>query len=145
MSEKENAAVIERIQEEVLKQGNLGLIDELFSADVVDHSNLPGFSPGREGIRQMIAMYRGVFTNAQVDVKDKIAEGDKVVSRCTISGTHTGEYLGIAPTGKQITITVLGMDRVVGGQVVEHWEHFDPLVLMQLAGLVPPHSATKQA
>ncbi len=116
----------------------LELIDELFSADVVDHSNLPGFSPGREGIKQMIAMYRGVFENAEVNVESMVAEGDEVVSRCTISGKHVGEYLGIAPTGKHITIIVLGVDRVVDGKVVEHWEHFDPLVLMQLIGYMPP-------
>ena len=137
MPENETRAVVRRIQEEVLKQGRLDLIDELFSADVVDHSNLPGFSPGREGIRQMIAMYRGVFDNAQVNIESVVAEGDEVVSRCTISGTHVGEYLGIAPTGKHITITVLGVDRVVDGKVVEHWEHFDPLVLMQLIGRLP--------
>jgi len=133
----ENKAVVHRIQEEVLKKGKLELIDELYSAEVVDHSNLPGFSPGREGIKQMIAMYRGVFDNAKVNVESMIAEGDEVISRCTISGTHAGNYLGIAPTGKHITITVLGVDRVVDGKVVEHWEHFDPLVLMQLIGFMP--------
>ena len=136
MKGNESKVVVRRIQEEVLKQGRLELIDELFSADVIDHSNLPGFSPGREGIKQMIAMYRGVFENAQVNVQSMIAEGDEVVSRCTIRGTHVGPYLGIAPTGKQVTITVLGVDRVVDGKVVEHWEHFDPLVLMQMVGFV---------
>jgi predicted ester cyclase len=137
LPENENRAVVRRIQEEVLKEGRLDLIDELFSADVIDHSNLPGFSPGREGIRQMIAMYRGVFENAQVNIESVVAEGDEVVSRCTISGTHVGEYLGIAPTGKHVKITVLGVDRVVDGRVVEHWEHFDPLVLMQMIDYLP--------
>ncbi len=138
MPAEENKALVRRLYEEVLNKGNLGVIDELCSADVVDHSAPPGIPSGIEGVKQMMAMYRAVFPDMHVTIEDLIAEGDKVVSRYTLRGTQKGNFMGIAPTGKQVTLTGIAIDHRVDGKVVEHWENFDQLGMMQQLGVSPP-------
>jgi predicted ester cyclase len=69
--------------------------------------------------------------------EDQIAEGDKVASRWTMRGTHTGELLGIAPTGKQATMTGIVISRLAGSTIAEEWENFDQLGLLQQLGVIP--------
>jgi steroid delta-isomerase-like uncharacterized protein len=138
MSTEENKALVQRFYEEVLNKGNLGVIDELLSADVVDNSVAPGTVSGIEGAKQMIGMYRAAFPDIDVTIEDLIAEGDKVVSRYTLRGTQKGSFMGIAPTGKKITLTGIAVDRIFGGKCVEHWENFDQLGMMQQLGVIPP-------
>ena len=101
MSE-ENKALVRRLYDEVLKKGDLGVIDELCSPNLVDHSAPPGVLPGIEGAKQMIGMYRAAFPDLVVSVEDLIAEGDKVVFRLTMRGTHKGELMGIAPKASRL-------------------------------------------
>ncbi len=124
--------------EEVLNKGNLEVIDELCSADVVDHAAPPGTPPGIEGVKQMIGMYRAAFPELHITIEDMIAEGDKVACRYTLRGTHQGDLMGISPSGKQVTVRGIDIGRIVGGKSVEHWEVFDELGMMQQLGLVPP-------
>lgn len=82
-------------------------------------------------------MIRAAFPDLHVTVEDMVAEGDKVVARVTMSGTHKGEFMGIAPTGKQITVGIIEILRIAGGKVVEHWNVVDSLGMMQQLGAVP--------
>jgi len=133
----ENKAIARRVQEEAFNQGNLAVIDELVSADYVDHDLPPGFPPGREGFKQMVAMYRAAFPDVQMTIDDVVAEGDKVVMRWTAKGTHQGELMGIPPTNKQVTVTGVDINRLAGGKLAEHWGHFDQMGMMQQLGVIP--------
>lgn len=117
---QDNKALIRRIYAEALLQGNLALIDEVFSADFVDHST-PGQPPGPGGVKDYFAAIRAGFPDIQVVLEDMIAEGDRVVVRTNWRGTHLGSYDGVAPTGKVAARTLTQIFRIVGGMVVDEW------------------------
>ena len=77
------------------------------------------------------------FPDLHVDVKDLIAEGEKLVTRYSVHGTHKGELMGIPPTGKEVSITGVAIDRFENGLSVEHWEIIDQVGLMQQIGAIP--------
>lgn len=139
MSTEENKALARRFVEEAWSKGNLAVIDELLAANFVLHAApLPGVSPDREGYKQWVSMTSAAYADGQTTVEDLIAEGDKVVARWSWRGTHKGEIWGIAPTGKQVTITGISIDRIVDGKIVEEWIEMDMLGMMQQLGVVPP-------
>lgn len=82
-------------------------------------------------------MTLSAFSNIQVTIEDIIAEEDKVVPRFTARGTHTGEFVGITPTGKEVNLMQISIDRVSGGKIVEHWGLAHQMALMQQLGFVP--------
>jgi predicted ester cyclase len=92
---------------------------------------------GRDGIKQLINLYRAAFPDFHMTFEDQIAEGDKVASRWTMRGTHTGDLLGIGPTGKQGTMTGIVISRLAGHTIAEEWENFDQLGLLQQLGVMP--------
>lgn len=137
MSIEENKALTRRFYEEISK-GNLAVVDELVAIDLVEHSPfVPGQAPGRQGTLELFTMMHAAFPNLRIIAEDMVAEGDKVVARGTMSGTHKGEFMGIAPTGKQITVGMIEILRIVGGTMVEHWNVVDSLGMMQQLGVVP--------
>jgi steroid delta-isomerase-like uncharacterized protein len=138
MSTEQNKDLVRRFYEEVFTKGNIAKADEFIAADFVDNSPMPGQAPGAEGAKQTLAMYLSAFSNMQATIHDMIAEGDKVVTRYTAGATHTGELMGIPATGKQITMTGIEIFRVAGGKLVERWESFDQLGMMQQLGVIPP-------
>ena len=133
-----NKAVIMRIFEEALNQGDLDVIDELISPDLVnDSASIPG-DAGLEAAKQEVIALRAAFPDLRYHVHDQIAEGDKVVNRFTITGTHTGaEFMGIPPSGKRIEVKGLGIDRLANGIVVEAWDVEDTHALLQQLGAGP--------
>ena len=137
MSE-ENKTLLRRFHQEVLNERKLEVIDQLCAPDIVDHSAPPGSPPGMDWARQMISMLFAAFPDMKLTTEDLVAEGDKVVARYTMKGTHRGEFMGIPPTGKEVFITGMEVNRVVGGKFVEHWEVMDQLGMMQQLGLAPP-------
>jgi steroid delta-isomerase-like uncharacterized protein len=137
MSAEENKALVRRWVEEVVNKHSLAAIDELVDPNAVDHAALPGQPQGIEGIRQFFRGFFTAFPDLQATVEDIIAEGDKVVARSTARGTHRGEFLGLAPTGRQITVSSIDIARLANGKQVEHWGQFDTLGLMQQLGAVP--------
>ncbi len=136
MSEQ-NKALVRRIVQECFSKGNLAAADEVLAANYVDHNAPPGIPPGIAGFKQLVTMYRAAFPDLQVTVEDMVAEGDKVVVRWTGRGTHKGELMGIAPTNKAVTVTGIGIDRIANGKIVEHWESWDQMGMMQQLGVVP--------
>lgn len=138
MSIEENKENARRAVEEVLNKGDLSLADELVDANYIGHqSGLPDFK-GPEGFRQFMTMMRTAFPDIHLTIEDTVAEGDKVVMRYTGRGTHKGDLMGIAPTGKQITITGMVISRHVGGKQVEAWVAMDQLGMLQQLGVAPP-------
>lgn len=137
MSAQENKAVVERVMEEVFNKGHLDIADELIAADCIDHNPFPGQVSGVEGVKQGAVMFRSAFPDLHFANDDIIAEGDKVVHRYRIRGTHQGEFFGIPPTGKQVTVTGIDILRIAGGKIVERWSNTDDLGMMQQLGVVP--------
>ena len=136
MSAEENKTIMRRIFE-VFNTGNLAVADEVIAADVVDHQAPPGVAPGRAGFKQLITMFRTAFPDIQMTIEEIIAEGDRVVARSTMRGTHRGEFMGIPPTGKQFTVTSIDIVHIAGGQGVEHWGNSDDLGMLQQLGVIP--------
>ncbi len=138
MSQRDKDTV-RRIPEEVTTLGKFELIDEIFAPDFVEHSFPPsmGLAPGREGIRQYISMVRTGFPDVDLKVHQIISEDDMVAVRNVGRGTHTGEFMGIPPTGNQVTWTETHIVRMAKGQIVEHWVDADRLGLMQQLGVIP--------
>ena len=136
MSE-ENKAVVRRFLEEVFNNGNLAVIDELIAPGFVEHPSQPGQQPGPEGAKQAIGMFRAAFPDLRVTIDDMIAEGDRVVVRTTFTGTHQGDMMGIPPTGKQVSLSAISIERISGGKFVERREQADMMGMMQQLGVVP--------
>ncbi len=134
VSAKENRAIMQRFYDEVFNAGNLALIDQLVAPDVVEHDPFPGQAPGVEGLKQVVTMIRTGFPDIHQTVDVMIAEGDKVVARVTMTGTHKGAFMGMPPTGKKFTITGIDIVRFVNGKAVEHWGNEDDLGMMQQLG-----------
>ena len=135
MSE-ENKAVARRFYE-TFEKGDLPIVDEVLASNFVEHNPFPDQPPGPEGMKQVLGMMRATFPDMAVSTQDMIAEGDKVVSRWTGTGTHQGEFMGIPATGNKVTVSGIGIDRVVDGKIVEHWEQFDAMGMMQQLGAIP--------
>jgi steroid delta-isomerase-like uncharacterized protein len=138
MTTEENKAKQRRIWEEVFNKGDLSAVGELMANDYVYHGPMGMEYKGPEGFRQMVTMMRAAFPDLHITIEDMVAEGDKVVSYYTMTGTHKGEYMGIAPTGKQVTMTGIVIVRWVGGKEVEAGGVGDILSMMQQLGIVPP-------
>ena len=136
MSEQ-NKAIVRRLYDEAVGQGKFDVIDELVDPNVVEHEEFPGSSPGREGVKELFAMFRGAFPDLEFVAEDMIAEGDKVAARITVRGTHKGPFLDIAPTGKQVSVSAIDIFRFANGKIVEHWGVMDQMSMMQQLGAIP--------
>ena len=143
MSAEENKALVRRFVEEVQSAGNIDAVDELCSPEFVNHSAPPGVPSNCEGVKQLTAMFRRAFPDSYFTVEEMIAEGDKVVTRKTFHGTHEGEFMGIPPTGRGVSMGLIDIVRVSEGRVVEHWSMGDNLGLMQQLGIVPQPGDTQ--
>ncbi|MBI2849406.1 MAG: ester cyclase [Chloroflexi bacterium] len=135
MSEQ-NKAVARRWYQELNKH-NLAVVDEIASPNIVDHSAPPGIPPGKEGVKQVLSMFFAAFPDMNMDSQDLIAEGDRVVSRNMVRGTHKGAFMGIPATGKKFEVAHIDILRIVGGKLVEHWMVLDEAGLMRQLGLMP--------
>jgi steroid delta-isomerase-like uncharacterized protein len=136
MSTEQNKAVVQRIVE-AINQGNWSALDDLFSADYVEHAAPPGLPPGLVGLIQFFSMLRAAFPDFHYTVDDVIAEGEKVVQRVTGHGTMQGDFLGMPATGKHASWGEIHIGRFAGDKIVEHWASIDQLGMLQQLGLAP--------
>jgi len=138
MAGEELKAIARREIEEIFGKGNLNVADEIIATDYVGHDPaLPEPTRGPEGVKQAATGYRTAFPDLIVTVEQQVVEGDTVATRWTARGTHEGELFGIAPTGKQATVTGISIERVVGGKIVEDHTNWDTFGMMQQLGVVP--------
>ena len=138
MSTEQNKALVRRFYDEVFNKKNLAIIDDFLDLHIIEHSLPPGLPSGIEGSKQFIGMYLAAFPDLHLTAEDMMAEGDKVASRFTMRGTHKGEFMGIPPTSKQVTITGIQILRVASGKIAENWINLDALGMLQQLGVVPP-------
>ena len=129
-----NKAIVGRLFEDA-GQGKLEIFDELVAKDHVYYYN-PRFA-GAEGQKQLATMFLTAFPDLRLTVEAQIAEGDTVVSRMTARGTHTGDLMGIAPPGKQVTMPFISIMRLADGKIAEEWEIVDEAGLLRQLGVLP--------
>lgn len=134
---EENKQVARRFPEDVATEGNIDLIDEICTEDVLDHSPL-GDRQGRETVRQQIEELREAFGEFSATVEETIAEDDRVAMRVTLRGTHEGEFMGIEPTGEEFEVQNMVFTRIEDGKIAERWVQPDMLGLMQQLGVIEP-------
>lgn len=134
-----NKALVRRLFDECLNRHNPDLYPELFS-DVVYRAPALGELRNEEHRHFLLSLFAG-FPDAQWIIEDQIAEGDRVVTRWTFIGTHTGTFMGIDATGRQVHIMGMCMDRIVNGKIDEEWEEWDTLGMMQQLALLPAEAS----
>jgi steroid delta-isomerase-like uncharacterized protein len=112
-------------------------IDEVVEPDVQIRTPLPIEATGAQALKQVWAMLLRAYPDLHVTVEDVIAEGDKVVTRNVVTGTHQGEYMGLAPTGRSVTYNEIFVFRFEGGRIAETWGVVDVLAQMRQLGTIP--------
>lgn len=136
MSEQYKSAA-QNLIEKGFNQKDLTAFEAYFSANLKDHALPPNVPEGFEGRKIFYSAMLAAFPDMQVNLEDVFAEGNKVVTRWSARGTHNGDMMGIPPTGRQISVGGIAIDRFENGQSVEHWEIFDQVGLMQQLGVIP--------
>jgi len=141
VSTEVNKALFQRLIDEAWHKGDLAVVDELVASDFVSHDPAAPHVRNREEYKQRIIGERTSFPDFHITIDDEVAAGDKVVTRWTVRGTHSAPIIDqfgtIAPTGKQIAVTGITIDRWSNGQLVEEWLYGDMLGFMQQLGLMP--------
>ena len=135
MSE-ENKEIVRRSYEHITA-GDIDAFDSYFASDLVYHGTGGMEIRGVDGLKEMARMYISAFSELKTKIHDQASEGDKVWTRASHVGTHTGELMGIAPTGKGISIGSMSVHRMAGGKIVEMWDFTDEMGMMQQLGVIP--------
>ena len=131
-----NKTLARRWFEDLFSRGNLDAANEILSADFVDH--LPREEErGIEELKQYVSSYRTAFPDIQDSVEDIVAEADKVVVRWRSRGTHQGEFLGVAPTGRHVTFTGMRLFRIAENKIAESWVNIDERGLQEQLSTAP--------
>jgi steroid delta-isomerase-like uncharacterized protein len=137
MSAETNKELVRRVIEEGTNRKNLAVFDELVSTSFVDHEagSRPGGGPEDE--KELLSSVAEAFPDWRWDVEEMLAVDDKVITRYVARGTHRGEFMGAAPTGKEVAITGINIARIERGKIVESWGNSDQLGWMRQIGVVP--------
>jgi len=133
MSNAENKKIVRRYQE-IYNSNDLEALGEVVSEDLLTPKIMPGIPSGMEGAKAAHRIMLAGFPDYQTVIDDLVAEGDKVVARITMSGTNTGNFMGIPPTGKHVSFTGIYIARIANGKIVEHWGEEDAVSLLQQLG-----------
>jgi steroid delta-isomerase-like uncharacterized protein len=140
MSAEDNKALVRRFFEEVCNARNLGVADELFTANHTYHDpSSPSIGRGPEGMKQLMSTYQTAFPDAHwnIDAMLVTEDGETVVTRWTGSGTNTSDLPGIPATGKKAMVPGIWIHRFSSGKIVESWNVWDTLGMLQQLGVVP--------
>jgi len=133
----DHAAAMKRLYD-LINAGDIDGFGELLAEDFVEHEEMPGLEPSKEGVKQLFHMYRAAFPDLRMEAQDVFVSGDKAVARVRATGTHQGEFLGMAATGKSVDVQLIDITRFGDdGLAREHWGVFDALAMMQQLGAIP--------
>lgn len=133
-----NKHLVEAFIQELFTKGDLDAVDRYLDPGFVNHDPPYPYAPaGPDGMRQAAALFRAAMPDWRSEVHQLVAEGDTVVERFTASGTHRGELMGAAPTGRTVTLPGINIFRIEGDRIVERWGRLDELGLMRQIGLLP--------
>ena len=136
MSEESNKRLVRSFVQAVLNAGQVDRMSEFFGPDAVDHFALGGQGSGIQEMKDALVCLRRAFPDATFTIEDLIAEGDKVVARSIFTGTHRGNFLGMAATGNAVSFTVITVTRVANGKQTERWGMYDQMAMMQQLGAI---------
>lgn len=139
MTTETNKATVRRYLETVIGEGHADLIEEFLAEGIELHGT--GLAPGLAAVAEWVAMLNAAFPDRQVTIDDVVAEGDRVVVRNTLSGTHQGEMQGIPATGKTVNQPSITVFRLSNGKIAEGWFVIDNLSMMQQLGVIPAAQA----
>jgi steroid delta-isomerase-like uncharacterized protein len=137
MSLEENKAVVRRVYDELINQERKGVIDETFAANVIIHDSFMGMVNGRAAFAQLLGMFDGAFPGHRVEVHAVIAEGDWVSVVHTHTARHTGPFMEMPPTGREVVVPGVEVFRLENGRIVEFWRHDDDVGLLRQLGALP--------
>ena len=135
MSIEENKNIVRRYQD-VYNSNNLDALTEVVSEDLLTPKIMAGIPTGIEGAKAAHQIMLAGFPDYQTVIDDLFAEGDKVAARITLSGTHTGSFMGIPATGKHVEFTGIYIARIANGKIVEHWGEEDGVSLLMQLGVL---------
>jgi steroid delta-isomerase-like uncharacterized protein len=134
----EGVQLIQRFYDEMLGQGDLDKLDELVTDDVVDHEEgLPGQPEGKEGVVFFVNALRGAFSDIKATVGQSLESGDLACAQVTLTGKHTGEWMGVPASDRSFQIDAIDIVRIEDGRCAEHWGVTDNIALMQQIGAIP--------
>lgn len=131
MTVEENKQIVRQAIDLVFNAADEGAIDGLYATDFVNHT--PPSQPdvhGPEGVKRMAALWHAAFPDLQFAIDDEIAEGDRVMTRWTMHGTHLGPFRGVPPSGRPVTGWAIEVSRIAGGKIGEQWLLWDTLDLL---------------
>jgi len=132
MTTEDNKTIVRRFFDEVVSNGNLGVVDELCSPDYRVHATLSGPDAiDRDQVKELVRSFRSSFPDARITIEDIVAEGDLVAARLREEGTHAGEFKGIPPTDRRVTYGSMTFLRIIDGKIVDHWGLLDMTSLLQ--------------
>lgn len=138
MPGEENETIARQYYTEAHDTGDVGLVNRRLASDYVHHNPFPGFSSGREGAKQSLALLHTAFPDLEFAVEDMVSEGNRVAIRWEFQGTHLGrEWRGIPASGNPIVITGMHFVRIERGRIAEEWRNSDTLALVQQMGVIP--------
>jgi predicted ester cyclase len=129
--------VVRRFVDEYQSHGDVTVAQDLLAPDFVDHTPFGPMTPDRDGVLTLFAMLRSAFPDLHAVIHDQAMEGGKVWTRKTFHGTHRGDFMGIAPTGREVAFDVIDVVRVADGTMREHWNVVDAMALMGQLRAVP--------
>jgi steroid delta-isomerase-like uncharacterized protein len=134
----EGVELIQRFYDELLGEGDLDQLDELVTDDVVDHEEaLPGQPEGKEGVVFFVNALRSAFSDIKATVDQSLESGDLACARTTLTGKHTGEWMGVPASDKSFEIEAIDIIRIEDGKCAEHWGVTDNMSLMVQLGAIP--------
>jgi ketosteroid isomerase-like protein len=136
-AEKTNIVIVRKFFEVGPSKGDLTAADALLHPEFSLHTPLPTPGPGIEEMNNVITTCRAAFHGLYVTIDDIMADGDKVIARFTARGTHNGDFMGVSPTGKAITLTAIEIFRLREGKIAELWGEVNLMGLMQQLGMAP--------
>ncbi|WP_336517107.1 ester cyclase [Pollutibacter soli] len=134
---EENIRIYSNAWDEIANKGNLLVFDSAFAPAVV-YDNVTTHLQGVDAVRKYFSEYVTGFSNRDFKVLEIYGQGDHVIKRWSFTGTHTGDFAGIKPTGKRITVEGVTIARMVNGKITEERDYADDLGLMQKLGVIPP-------
>jgi steroid delta-isomerase-like uncharacterized protein len=142
----DSEAIVRRLYQEVWNRRKLELVSDLISPSHALHdNNSSGSSVGPEAYKALMALYLAAFPDLRVTVEDTVAEKDKVAASWTISGTHKGEFWGVRPTNKKMSLDGITIHHIANGKIIDSYISFDALGLMRQLGAVPALTRPKGA
>lgn len=127
----DNKAIYLKFIEEVLNAGNFSVAADYLAPDVTTHNGFPGQEPGRDGFIAALKAFHGAFPDLRASVTHAVAEGEMVVGRFEVTGTHRGAFLGMPGSGRKVHYQEIAIVRMVDGRIAEHWSVADALAIMQ--------------